>query len=979
MPKSKHSSNNNVVEGSPPLASPQRLVKIKKPIKQDRERKKSAQGKRKALEFQHMENLGKLYLLSDDEVEDASIDEFESAEIEEQVEEQIEEQVEERGDEGFPGLELLSLASVILSENARNVTINQPAESQDSELPSSDIQEDDHLDNPHINELEKAKNEEINKLEREKEDRISRIDETKEKIINFYTLKREGLINLSSERKLIIEKESIFKQRQYKANLIQQKHHNTEGYFCIEQELNFEYEKSQKTREREIESLNLEEIKLNEEFNKDHSAVIKRIEDNQALINQAQAFISQFGANIELRHLDYSWLHDEANKIKNSYQEEIDKVKADYLSEVKNIKESFKSKMSSIEISDKEEIKKIITDKEIIDFLKSKGVYDSISSLDKSLKANSDLRLNHISDSDLRVLAENLSIAEEDFDFFARILKGGKDFINENLGKPEEEKIWNVFDRMLVNNTTVKIFNEKIKRSDVLKIFSDSNLSFEGKFDKIVKKALTFRNHGILDKLIKENTEYFKNNPNEAYEFFNSLVSQNFPKIAFRVFLAAGNLDVNKKNKDGDVALHLINTRLNLSRKNAVPSLRSQNVMVNILLLLGADPRIKNAKGQLPGHNLAHSIFDNINKLLREYRDKKNSIEARSGGSGRRFDNAAQALLSLRGEIEVSGESGEGIDGGSRRGGGERIEEEIRGDGGEGRDIENAREGRGEIEEEIEEEIEGEGGERRDIEKLQQAKDREFYEREKIGSLTSSLNKRNLRIFELGNKMNLLERNPIPIILQKLKDNLQRLEGHKEEIEKQKSFFDAKMREKKNFASSNWEKYKENIEEIRSGKMKSLRENAQRTIQECDDKLSRIDELVEPIKQEEAQKLEKLKIEEAQELEKLKREEAKKLEKENAVEISRIYDEKIKKIDSDFNLKKEEILTSYQASSRREVANSSKRPNATPQLSSGRFRSVPRMEPLATGDTTTSGSRKRKMNPVVKEAIAELARLSRKR
>ncbi len=263
--------NNNVGEELPPLASPQILVKIKKPTKQDGERKKSRQGKRKALKFQRMENLGNFYLESDDEVEDASIDEFESAEVEEQI--------EERGEEGFPGLELLSLASIILSENARNVTINQPEESQDSELPSSDIQEDDHLDNPHIIELEKAKNEEINKLEREKEDRISRIDEAKEKIINFYTLKREGLISQSSLGKLNIEKEFIFKQKQYKTNLIQQKHQITEEYIDIEEKLNAEYEKSQKTREDEIKSLNLEEVEFNEEFNKDRSEIIKKIED----------------------------------------------------------------------------------------------------------------------------------------------------------------------------------------------------------------------------------------------------------------------------------------------------------------------------------------------------------------------------------------------------------------------------------------------------------------------------------------------------------------------------------------------------------------------------------------------------------------------------------------------------------------------------------------------------------------------------
>lgn len=964
MPKSKHSSNNNVGEELPPLASPQILVKIKKPTKQDGERKKSRQGKRKALKFQRMENLGNFYLESDDEVEDASIDEFESAEVEEQI--------EERGEEGFPGLELLSLASIILSENARNVTINQPEESQDSELPSSDIQEDDHLDNPHIIELEKAKNEEINKLEREKEDRISRIDEAKEKIINFYTLKREGLISQSSLGKLNIEKEFIFKQKQYKTNLIQQKHQITEEYIDIEEKLNAEYKKSQKIRADEIKSLNLEEVEFNEEFNKDHSEVIKKIEENQALINQAQALIDQLGAHIELRHLDYSCFHDEANKIKNSYQEEIDEVKANYSSEVKNIKESFKAKMSSLEISDKEEIKKIITDEEIIDFLRGKGVYDSISSLDRSFKANSDLRLNHISDSDLRVLAENLSIAEGDFDFFARILKGGKDFINENLGKPEEEKIWNVFDRIMVNHKSVKVFNKKINRSDVLKIFIDSNLSFKGKSDKIINRVLSYRNPGLLNKLIKDDPEYFKNNQNKIDEFFNKLVKQGAPKMAFSVFLAAGGWDINKKDKDGNTALHLISNKLNLSKKNqAEASLRSQNVMVNILLLLGADPRIKNAEGQLPGHNFTHDIFNKINTLLEEYRDKKNSIEARSGGSGGRFDNAAQALMSLRGEIDVSGESGGGIDGGSRRGGGERIEEEIRGDGGEGRDIENAREGQGEIEEEIE----GDGGERRDIEKLQQ-----FYERERIGSLTSSLNKRNLGIFELWNKMNLLERNPVPIILQKLKGNLQKLEGCKEEIEKRKSFFDNKMRKKKNFASNNWGKYEKNIEKIRSEKMKSLRENVQRTIQECDEKLSRIDELVEPIKQEEAQELEKLEMEKTLKLEKLKIEEAKKLENENEAEISRIYDEKIKKIDSDFNLKKEEILTSYQASSRREVANSSKRPNATPQLSSssGRVMAISRMEPLEI-EVPTSGPRKRKMNPVVKDAIAELARLSRKR
>jgi hypothetical protein len=702
--------------------------------------------------------------------------------------------------------------------------------------------------------------------------------------------------------------------------------------------LNAEYEKNQKTREDEIKSLNLEEIKFNEESNKYHSEVIKRIENNQTLIREAEALNYESGASIYI-----SCFKDDVDEIKNSCQEEIDKVEANYSSEVKNIEERFEAEMSSLKNSDKEEITKIITDEEIIDFFEEKGVYESISSLDSSFKTNPGLGFDHISDYDLKVLAGKLSIEKEDFDFFKRILKGGKDFINENLGKPEEAKIWNFFHKILSTN---KVFNEKIKRTDVLKIFLDSNLSFKGKFDEISKFVLNYKNPGILKKLIKEDPEYFKNNPNKIYEFFNRLVVQDTPKMALSVFLAAGNLDVNKKDKDGNVALHLISDKLNLSRKNkAEGTLRSQNVMVNILLLLGADPRIANAEGQLPGHNLTHPLFDKINTLLREYCDKKSSIEARSGKGGRRIDNGAQALLSLREEIEVSGESGERIDGGSRRGGGERIEEEIRGD----------------------------GGERRIIEKLQQARNQEFYEQKRTRSLTSSLNKRNLTISELRCKMNLFEQNPVPIILQKLKGNLQKLEGDKEEIEKKKLVFDHKMREKKDFASDNWEKY----EKIRSKRMKSLRENAQRTIQECDEKLSRIDELVEPIKQEEAQKLEKLKREEAQKLEKLKREEAKELEKENAVEISRIYDEKIKKIDSGFNLKKEEILTRYQASSRREVTNSSKKPNATPQLSSsGRVITISRMEPLEI-EVTTSVPRKRKMIPLVQEAIAELAASSR--
>ena len=61
------------------------------------------------------------------------------------------------------------------------------------------------------------------------------------------------------------------------------------------------------------------------------------------------------------------------------------------------------------------------------------------------------------------------------------------------------------------------------------------------------------------------------------------------------------------------------------------------------------------------------------------------------------------------------------------------------------------------------------------------------------------------------------------------------------------------------------------------------------------------------------------------------------------------------------------------------MANSSKRPNATPQLSSsGRVMAISRMEPLEI-EVPTSGPRKRKMNPVVKDAIEELARSSRRR
>ena len=68
----------------------------------------------------------------------------------------------------------------------------------------------------------------------------------------------------------------------------------------------------------------------------------------------------------------------------------------------KNIEERFEAEMSSRKNSDKEEITKIITDEEIIDFFVEKGVYKSISSLDSSFKTNPDLRLNHISDEEMK-------------------------------------------------------------------------------------------------------------------------------------------------------------------------------------------------------------------------------------------------------------------------------------------------------------------------------------------------------------------------------------------------------------------------------------------------------------------------------------------------------------------------------------------------------------------------------------------------
>ncbi len=784
MSKSKHSSNNNFEEGLRPLACPQRLVEIKKPITQNEERKKSTLGKRKALELQRMENLGNLYLTSDNEGVGVSIKEFESAEIEEQI--------EERGEESFSGLELLSLASIILSQKARNAPITQPVEFQDSELPSSDIQEDDHLDNPHIIELEKAKNEEINKLEREKKDRISGIDAAKEKIINFYTLKGKRLVSQSSLAEINIEKKFISKQRQYQANLIQQKHQITEEYIDIEEKLNAEFEKSQKTREDEIKSLNLEEIKFNEEFNKDHSEIIKKIEENQISITKAE-------------DRDFSWLRDEADKIKNSYQEEIDKVEANYLLEVKNIEESYQKE----EISLVKEITKIITDEETINFFKEKGVYESIRSLDSSfLKTNSDSKFDHISDDDLRVFAGKLSIAEGDFDFFTRILKGRKDFINENLGKREEEKIWDFFYKILRKN---KVFGIKTNQSDLLKIFIDSNLSFKGKFDKIINRVFHYRNPGLLNKLIKDDPEYFKKNKDKIYDFFNRLVSQDAPKMALSIFLATGGWDINKKDKNGNTALHLISNKLNFSKNKGtgaaavkVVSLRSQNVMVNALLLLGADPRITNAEGQLPGYNLTHPLFNKINTLLREYCDKKNFIEDRSEESGRRFDNFAQALLSLPKESEVLGESGEGIDGGSGRGGG--------GEGGEAG------------------EAGGEGGQGCHMEKPKQAKDLKFYgqENRRSKSLKSSLDKRNFRTCDLRKKINSLELNSVQIILEKFKDNLKKLEGNKKEIENKKSVFDDKMREKRSLASVNWKEYEDLFKRQKNIEITNLREKAKK-------------------------------------------------------------------------------------------------------------------------------------------------------
>lgn len=779
---------------------------------------------------------------------------------------------------------------------------------------SSNIQEDDHSNNPHINELENARNKQIDILQREKEDMISKIAKTKEEIINFYTDKREKIISQFSSE----EKES-------RADLIRQKLQITDEYIDIEEKLNAEYEESQRKKEDKIKSLNLEEIKFNEGLDKDRSEIIKKTEETQISITKAQALIDGTEASEELY---LSSIYQEVNIIKSSYKKEIDKVEANYLSEVRNIEERFKANKFNDEedISLVKEIKKIITDKETIDFFMEKQVYESIKSLNSSLKTNSDLRLDRVSDEEVKILAEKLLIADGDVVFFTRILKGGKDFINENLDNIEkEQKIWEFFNTILNRHIA---YGEKIHPSDVLKIFIDSNLSFKGKSDKLILKAMQFRNHRFLIKLIKEDPEYFMDNPDKTHDIFNRCVKLDLPKMALDVFLAtSGGWDINKKDKDGNTALHLINDQLNSSRRRGGgdATLRSQKVMVNTLLLLGADPRITNAKGELPGHNLKNPLFDNINKLLREYRDKKNSIEGQSGEGARSVDNYRKVLLSLPRDREVSKESGERIDRESRRVGEEGIEEEVRGEGG----------------------IQGEH-----IEKSKQVEYQKYYfERKKIRdeSLESSLNTRIRLISDLRSKIKSIEENPVPIILEKFKDNLIKLEGEIKEIEKRKLVFDDNMRKSLKLVNDDWEK----DERERSERLENSREKAKREIE-------RIDELLETIKQEKARELEKLKLEEAR-----------KLEKENEVEISRIYDEEIEKINYRFNLRKQEILMSYEASSRGEASDFlSHRPNGNPKSSSGQVTTISE-ESSETAKLRRSG-RKTIIKPVVREAMEYL-------
>jgi hypothetical protein len=297
-------------------------------------------------------------------------------------------------------------------------------------------------------------------------------------------------------------------------------------------------------------------------------------------------------------------------------------------------------------------LKSIVTDPVFVKFFEEKDVYRAVeNSISRSGgERREGINFEDFTDPELQDFARKFLQTSEDkiIKSFVRILKEGKDAINDFLGQAEGPLMLKDFflkiayeDNNEKSNFIIK--DKKISFFKILGFFIDSDFSFKDLYNmSLIKSAISHKSLKFINKIIESDPDFFKNHSNVIKYIFES-AKNGSPTVFSSLFLATdGCFDINEKDEYGRTVLNSVKYFEKMNTH------RSKKSMVCYLLLLGADPLIADHEGIFPIDRVPAWESD-VKKLFEEYEKCKSSPPKVVAGGGVGGDG-------VRGEGGIGGE-----------------------------------------------------------------------------------------------------------------------------------------------------------------------------------------------------------------------------------------------------------------------------------------------------------------------------------
>ena len=297
-------------------------------------------------------------------------------------------------------------------------------------------------------------------------------------------------------------------------------------------------------------------------------------------------------------------------------------------------------------------LQSFVSDPVFIKFFEEKDVYRTVeSSISRSGgERREGINFEDFADPELQGFARQFLQTSGDkiIKSFARILKEGKDAINDFLVQAEGPLMLKDFflkvayeDRNKKSNFKIK--DKKISFFRILGFFIDSDFSFKDiDTEYLIKSAIYHKSLKFINKIIVSDPEFFKNRSNVIKHIFES-AEKGAPTVFSSLFLATGGcFDINEKDEYGRTVLNSVKYFEKMNTH------RSKKSMVCYLLLLGADPLIADHEGIFPIDRVPAWESD-VKKLFEEYEKCKSSQPKVVAGGGVGGDG-------VRGEGGIGGE-----------------------------------------------------------------------------------------------------------------------------------------------------------------------------------------------------------------------------------------------------------------------------------------------------------------------------------